>query len=315
MLLDRLCLMGEVVWGRPTPPTNGDSPTARNALSRNTPVTLALRDSLDWLLDHAGQNGQHLSGAAEEVLELLTRRGASFMSGIVTSTRRLPSDVEEALWQLAAAGRVTADTLEPLRQHIMGNPTKGRRATRLKKARARRGAGYSRWSLFQGMDPTEDSVESKARQLLRRYGVLFPELLGREPMAPRWRDLVRVLRRLEARGEIRGGRFVAGFVGEQFALPETVETIRALRNAEPDDQWLVVSACDPLNVVGFLTPGERVPAVLGNRVAFRNGVPICSLEGGEVVVRAAVDEAILAEGRALLQGQAPASRQPVAVRG
>jgi len=142
-----------------------------------------------------------------------------------------------------------------------------------------------------------DRVELKARQLLKRYGVLFPELLAREPMAPRWRDLVRVLRRLEARGEIRGGRFVSGFIGEQFALPETIETLRASRGREPNGRFVTVSACDPLNLVGILSPGERVPAILGNRIVFRDGVAMCSLEGGNVIDRLTTDIDLLASSR------------------
>ena len=281
VLLDRLCLMGEVVWGRLTRhPENGDGPPVRAALSRTTPIILALRESLDWLLDSPAGNGT-LSGASGEVLSFLCRRGASFQSDIVASTRRLPSDIEEALWQLAAAGLVTADSLEALRQRIRGNSSNGRRASRSRRGRPYKRRGYSRWSLFEALDPQTDPLESRAHQLLLRYGVLCPELLAREPMAPRWRELVRVLRSLEARGEIRGGRFVAGFVGEQFALPEAVDLLRRVKNTEPKGKMVVVSACDPLNVVGILTPGERVSAVIGNRIVFRDGVPICSLENRE----------------------------------
>ena len=151
------------------------------------------------------------------------------------------------------------------------------------------------------MDPQTEPLESRAHQLLLRYGVLCPELLAREPMAPRWRDLVRVLRSLEARGEIRGGRFVAGFVGEQFALPEAVELLRRVKNIEPTGRMLVLSACDPLNVVGILTPGERVSAVIGNRIVFRDGFPICSLENGSMVTHAGVDEDTLDQARVLLR--------------
>ena len=303
-LIDRLCLEGEVVWGRLSrtslTSSNGDVPSGRFALTRTTPITVALRDSLDWLLDQSDEVGSSSQGASGEVLAHLSRRGASFVSGIVASTRRLPSDVEEALWQLAAAGRVTADSLEALRQRINGHPVGGRRASRVKREKFRQRRGYSRWSLLEAFNLTEDPLDSRARQLLRRYGVLFPELLAREPAAPRWRDLVRVLRRLEARGEIRGGRFVAGFVGEQFAIPEAVEALRGVRKTDPDDELVAVSACDPLNVVGTLTPGERVPAILGNRIVFRDGVPLCSLESGKLVLRAAADEAAQTRARFLL---------------
>ena len=300
--LDRLCLGGEVVWGRPNGHRdNGAMPAGRGSLSRTTPITVALRESLDWLLDPRGEDDADLSGAPREMLEVLSRRGASFLSDLAAATRRLTSDVEEALWLLAAAGRVTADSVEALRQRIQGNAGGGRRASRLRKAGLRRRPGYSRWSVFEPPGPCPDPIEPRARQLLLRYGVLCPELIAREPMAPRWRDLVRVLRRLEARGEIRGGRFVAGTVGEQFALPEAVEMLRSVRAAEPKGEWVVVSACDPLNVVGILTPGERVPAVLGNKIAFKDGVPMCALESGNLIDRAGGDDATSEEARALLR--------------
>ena len=159
---------------------------------------------------------------------------------------------------------------------------------------------------MEALSPASESVELKARQLLRRYGILFPELLAREPMAPRWRDMVRILRRMEAKGEIRGGRFVSGFIGEQFALPEAVEALRASKKQGFTGRHLVVSGCDPLNLAGILTPGERVPAVLGNRVVFRDGVPQCSLESGNLidrlpVVRSKAEDGQLAEARALLR--------------
>jgi ATP-dependent Lhr-like helicase len=301
-LLDRLCLGGEVVWGRLTrSPDNGATPSGRTILSRATPVTLALREALDWLLDPSATEDPNLSGAAAEALDVLSRRGASFLADIVAATHRLPSDVEEALWLLAAAGRVTSDGWEAVRRRTSGNTLRMRRASRLRKARLPRRIGYSRWSLLEAVQPHADPSEARARQLLRRYGILFPELLAREPMAPRWRELVRILRRWEARGEVRGGRFVAGFVGEQFALPEAVELLRRVKNTEPTGQLVVVSACDPLNVVGILTPGERVPAVLGNRVVFRDGVPLGSLESGNLAHRASLDDATLLQVHSLLQ--------------
>ena len=127
----------------------------------------------------------------------------------------------------------------------------------------------------------EDRTEVVARQLLLRYGILFPELLARETLTVGWRHLARILRRLEARGEIRGGRFVSGFVGEQFALPEAADALRKWRDRQPDDSIVVVSACDPLNLAGILTPGPRVAAVPGNRLAFHNGVPVAAMESGE----------------------------------
>ena len=302
LLLDGLSLAGELVWGRMAPPqTNGNGTPGRAALSRTTPITIALREAVDWLLDQPQTDGHRLSGAAQEVLTTLSQRGASFPSDIAAWTRRLPSEVEEALWELAVQGKVTADSLEALRRRIRGSASRGRRGSRQRRGRPYMRLQYGRWSLLQAQNPQSDPVEAKARQLLRRYGLLFPELLAREPMAPRWRDLVRILRRLEARGEIRGGRFVAGFVGEQFALPEAVEMLRRVNKSDPDGRMVAVSACDPLNVAGILTPGERVPAVLGNKVVFRDGVPVFSVEKGALVDRATLDETALAQARSLLR--------------
>ena len=143
--------------------------------------------------------------------------------------------------------------------------------------------------MLESLDPVGDPLEARAVQLLHRYGVVFPELMARERMAPRWRDLVRTYRRLEARGEIRAGRFVSGFVGEQFALPEAVSALREAHRAPPTGALEVVSACDPLNLVGIVTPGERVPSQPGNRIVFRDGVPVASLEKGAVVNRCNAD--------------------------
>ena len=302
LLLDGLSLAGELVWGRMAPPqTNGNRTPGRVALSRTTPITIALREAVDWLLDQPQTDGHRLSGAAQEVLTTLSQRGASFPSDIAAWTRRLPSEVEEALWELAVQGKVTADSLESLRRRIRGGASRGRRGSRQRRGRPYQRLQYGRWSLLEAQNPQTDPVEARARQLLRRYGLLFPELLAREPMAPLWRDLVRILRRLEARGEIRGGRFVAGFMGEQFALPEAVEMLRRVNKNEPDGHMVAVSACDPLNVAGILTPGERVPAVLGNKVVFRDGVPVFSVEKGALVDRASLGGSTLAQARSLLR--------------
>ena len=235
------------------------------------------------------------------MLDVLSRRGACFISDIVATTRRLPSDVEETLWLLAADGRVTSDSLEGLRMRINGNSNRGRRDARRKRAKPYRRGGFSRWSRLEPVNPEQETAEAKAHQLLLRYGVVFPELLAREPMAPGWRELVRVYRRLEARGEIRGGRFVAGFVGEQFAMPEAIESLRSVNKDQSRGRMQVISACDPLNVVGILTPGDRVPATLGNKAVFKDGVPVASLENGKLVDRTGADKSNLAQAYALLR--------------
>ena len=306
MTLDRLCLGGEVVWGRFSNRVNGGHSTSlasaagRPSFSKATPITLALRESLDWLLVTDRVENDEWAGAAKEALDHLTLRGASFLSEIVAATRRLPTDVEEALWTLAAWGRVTADGLEAVRQRTKGVKRTPRRGARPGRGRMQRRSGFSRWSLLEPAYPVEDRNEAVAWQLLARYGIVFPELLARDSLALRWRDLVRVLRRLEARGEVRGGRFVSGFVGEQFALPEAVDLLRRAKNQEGAGRFSVVSACDPLNLAGILTPGERVPAVPGNRLACLDGVPVAAMEGGSFVALSQADNRLLEQARTLL---------------
>ncbi len=342
-LLDRLCNGGEVVWGRMSranTAASGNGSSARAApLARSSSITLALRESLDWLLDPASDSADGLVGAMAEIVEILSTRGACFQSDLITRTGRLPSDVEDALWTLTANGVVTSDSVIPLRARLNGNQQRTRpdrkRSSRngsrepgpLRsrinesrpgpplRSRSQRQFSAGRWSLLESVDPVGDPVEEKAMQLLHRYGVVFPELMARERMAPRWRDLARIYRTLEARGEIRGGRFVSGFVGEQFALPDVVATLRETNRAPADGAMDVISACDPLNLVGIITPGERVPSQPGNRVVFRDGVPVASLEKGIVVNRSNVDPDTLAAATNLLYGPVqPGRRQASRVR-
>ena len=223
-------------------------------------------------------------GRADAYLE---SNGASFLPDIVRGSRRLPSEVEEALWLLVAAGRVTADGFGALRGLVSGMAKRVQRRSRWSgasraRAQAALGRAGSRWSLLQSPapEPEEDVVEARAAQLLRRYGVMLRELLAREPMAPPWGALVRTYRRAEARGEVRGGRFVAGLVGEQFALPEAVDALRAVHRRAPSGEVVRISGSDPLNLVGVLTPGQRVPSVVGNSVLYRDGSPVSGEELG-----------------------------------
>ncbi len=329
-LLDRLCTGGEVVWGRLSRGNNfasrtGAAPRAA-ALTRSSAITLSLRESLDWLLDTAPESPESLTGAAAEIIEILSTRGACFQSDLIARTRRLPTDVEEALWTLTANGLVTSDSILPLRARIGRKPNRGRadrKRTRRDgkpepgplrahldgnqpsssfRSRSQRQVSAGRWSLLESLDPAEDPLEARAMQLLYRYGVVFPELIARERMAPRWRDLVRVYRRLELRGEIRGGRFVSGFVGEQFAMPDAVSALRETHRAPATGVMEVISASDPLNLIGIVTPGERVPSQLGNRIVFRDGVPVASLEKGRVVNRANADPGTITAAANLLYG-------------
>ena len=221
-----------------------------------------------------------LSSEAKAVAEALKSRGASFFHELVRTTNLLPSYVERGLAELAGAGIATADSFAGLRALL---------APQEKRKALVETAG--RWSLLNA--ERNDDVEAIARTLLKRYGVVFRILLERESHLPPWRELVRVYRRLEARGEIRGGRFVAGFGGEQFAAPDAVGRLRAVRKSEKAGELEVLSASDPLNLVGILTPEARVAAVLRSRVLFQDGLPIAALEGGQlrVLAKSSLEEA------------------------
>ena len=187
-------------------------------------------------------------------------------------TRLLKSEVEAALWELVAAGLVTADGFDNLRSLIDPRRRAGSGSGRA--ARPRHSTG--RWSLLRTADAVDRQaqLEATCRMLLRRYGVVFRELVARESILPAWRDLLVTFRRFEDRGEVRGGRFVAGLVGEQFALPEAVESLRAMRQAPPSGQVVTLSAADPLNLAGVIVPGDRVTAISGRIVRFRDGVAL-----------------------------------------
>jgi ATP-dependent Lhr-like helicase len=282
--LDQLCLTGAVGWGRlsPHPATLEDSGEGRRRVVPTSvaPITFFVRDDSDWMQPRLGGEEQTfervLSEAARSVLEFLRRRGASFFADIVRGTERLKAEIETALWELVAAGMVTADGFENLRSLI--NPRR-RNATGTPKLTRPRHTG-GRWSLLypgEGADRAK-VVEATCWMLLRRYGVVFRETLARESNLPKWRELLIAFRRLEDRGEVRGGRFVNGFLGEQFALPEAVESLRAMRNLPVSGEIVTISAADPLNLVGFIVPGERVAAISGKYVSFRDGIAIESQE-------------------------------------
>jgi ATP-dependent Lhr-like helicase len=294
-LLDRLCLAGEVMWGRlsrhpafeTSGGTNGGNGGGRRVRpTRVAPLSLFLREDAEWLLGvaEAASSGEvetaALSHAARDVLAELERRGASFFAELRRGTGRLASEVEDALWELLAAGLVSADGFENLRSLVDAKRRRGEGRGRL--GRPRHAAG--RWALLRAMprvgDVEEtnasDPVERFARQLLRRWGVVFRDVLARETLAPAWRDLLVVLRRLEARGEIRGGRFVGGFLGEQFALPEAIELLRSVRRADKDGEEVRLAAADPLNLLGIVLPGPRLSALSGETLRLRDGVPLAA---------------------------------------
>jgi ATP-dependent Lhr-like helicase len=225
-----------------------------------------------------------LSSNAARVREVLEHRGASFFHELVPLSGLLATQVEEALGELAGLGLVTSDSFAGLRALI--TPSSKRKPLAGGRRRHRtvpfgiESAG--RWSLVDGQAGEPDGQAGRASTLLRRYGVVFKRLLAREPGAPAWRELLLEFRRLEARGEIRGGRFVSGMSGEQFALPEAVGQLRAIRRLGSSGRLIAVGAADPLNLTGIVTPGERIAAVTRSRILYRDGVPVLALEGGEV---------------------------------
>ena len=292
--LDRLCSSGRVGWGRLSTPQH---PNARAAAPlRTSPIALYQRENLDdWLL-LASERLTELSANAQSVHDALASGGALFFTELVKRTDLLPSQVEEALSGLAALGLVTSDSFDGLRALLIPSnkrPTLGRNeGKRRRKTNLASIEFAGRWSLIQRGQARESNgahtaardaaVEKFAGVLLKRYGVMFRRLLERESLGVSWYELGRVYRRLEARGEIRGGYFIAGVSGEQFALPEAIGLLRSIRKSQPDMQLITLSAADPLNLQGILTPGSRIAAFTANRVSFRNGLPLAALEGGEV---------------------------------
>ncbi|MBS1118248.1 MAG: associated domain protein, partial [Deltaproteobacteria bacterium] len=290
--------------------------TTRNAPSRSAPLALMLRRDVTWLRAAAAiTQGEPatLGAAALRIRDHLAQAGASFLPDLVAMIDLPPDEIEEALWELVGAGLATADGFASLRVLVsrrrgevkshfdrttVAAPTVRKWQDAIRKARThdRSRPGHAlrslptaagRWSLLPTAVPDAIDVEASARQLLVRYGVVFRDLLARESSLPPWRDLLVALRRLEARGEIRGGRFVTGFVGEQFALPEALDELRGARHGGAGEVCRV-AATDPLNLVGVLSPGPRVSATVGNAVLYLDGQPVASLEAGAVVQRAPI---------------------------
>jgi len=316
-LLDRLCLSGAVSWGRLSPHPRlahvGDIERRRIIPTSVAPISLFPREESEWLMDvfhdDAVSDGPdpfvQLSAVAQDLRRALHERGASFFADLVRMANHLPAEVEEGLWELVAAGLVTADGFDNLR--ALMDPRRRRAEGRERSRRPRHSAG--RWSLLRtaishqpsAVSPApailaasrltpyaSRSIEPVARQLLRRYGVVFRDLLSRESLVQSWRDLLVQYRRMELQGEIRGGRFVSGFTGEQFALPEAVESLRAMRKRNESSvasHDIKLSASDPLNLAGVILPGPRVPAVPSNFVVFRDGAVVRAVLGREAADR------------------------------
>jgi ATP-dependent Lhr-like helicase len=250
-----------------------------------TPITLVSRGRLGaWQRSRQAIDREGLSPGGRSVHALLDARGACFFDEIVRGTGLLRTQVEDALGELAGAGEVTSDSFTGLRALLTPSdrrPPIGRRGKRSTAVFGMENAG--RWSLLREAEPRADAdVEHVAQALLRRYGIVFRRLAARESLAPPWRELLAVYRRLEARGEIRGGRFVDGFTGEQFALAEAVGRLRAVRRAAPTGEWFSISGADPLNLTGVVLPGARVPAVARNRILLCDGALVATYVAGQV---------------------------------
>lgn len=281
-MLDALCLAGEVGWARL-------SATSTNSPVGSTPVALFLRDNApSWrAMRERSDLETTISDTAKRIVETLRSRGASFPRDLGIDD----DELQRALGELVSAGLIASDGFAGLRGLV------DKRATRTNLS--------GRWSLLTDDESTarDAAVEAQARALLRRYGVVFRRLLTRESNVAPWRELARIYRRLEARGEIRGGRFVAGMSGEQFALPDAVEKLREIRRSAPDGQLVVISAADPLNLIGILTTGERIRAIPSTRIAFRDGIAVSVMEGDCLRPIAELDDTFALQVAAALAGR------------
>jgi ATP-dependent helicase Lhr and Lhr-like helicase len=300
--LDTLCLSGRLTWLRLSPPRLSPEKTSNSSPVRSTPVVLLSRKNVSaWKKVFPAppeSNGAALSTNTQTVYEHLRDHGASFFVDIIAGTNLLPSMVEEALGELVFRGLVSADSFTGLRALL--TPLSKSTHREVEKRRRKHKQVYSmdnagRWVRLgthasavpdAGGLRTEaidrDAIEAVAHKLLARYGVVFRKVLERESISVPWRDLLRVYRRMEARGELRGGRFVGGFSGEQFASTEAVQLLRSIRRAAPDETLISISAADPLNLVGIITPGARLSSSSSNRVLYRDGIPIALLEAKEI---------------------------------
>jgi ATP-dependent Lhr-like helicase len=308
--LDALCLAGRWIWLRLTPPNQNGSGAGP---IRSTPIALLQRKNLPaWncLWPAPGETGTKRSLAAQAIDEALQRHGASFFAELTERTGLLHTQAEDGLGELAAAGLVTADSFTGLRALLTPSakrpPRPGGKRRGLLASFGMENAG--RWCRLERELSTAGNLLTPSKPpapipagnspasetmvwcLLKRYGVVFRKLLERENVAS-WRDLLQVFRRLEARGEIRGGRFVEGYSGEQFALPEAVGLLRSVRRKPASGQLVSVSAADPLNLVGIVTPGGRVPPVSSNRILYRDGIPVAIREAGAVRFLESLDPA------------------------
>jgi ATP-dependent Lhr-like helicase len=302
-MLDMLCLSGQAAWARlsPSPREGGDAP----ALVPATPIALFLREhAAAWRALRVSNDEPPHDEPARHVLAVLRSRGASFFADLAAACGLEADRLRQAVGALVALGLVTSDGFSGLRALVWaarGRPPR----------HDRRSSFAGRWTADESTGERitrEEAVELQAWTLLRRYGVVFRRLLARETNAAAWRELARVYRRLEARGEIRSGRFVTGMSGEQFALPDAVERLREIRRIGADGMLIAISAADPLNLAGIVTAGERIRAAGRNRIVYRDGAPLAVLEGDFVRELAPIDARIAADvSRALRARRIPAA--------
>ena len=316
--LDDQCLAGRVAWARLRPanerPNGGERHMAPSPL-RTAPIALVIRRhaSLWASLSQAGETSQQ-SPRAQTIADFIRDHGASFFDELIEGTGLLRSEAEAALAELVAAGVVNSDSFAGLRALLV---PAGQRRSSAPGQRRRRATAFTmenagRWALARRTQlprtrPQAEAVEHAARTLLLRYGVVSLRIIEREAAwLPPWRDLLRVYRKLEARGDIRGGRFVAGLAGEQFALPEAIGLLREVRRKPPTGEVISLSGADPLNLAGILTPGAKLPALTGSRLLYRDGLPVALLISGEVQFLETLDEdSAWALRKALLRSPSP----------
>ena len=294
--LDELCRSGKLVWMRL-------SNKAGALALRSTPVVLLPRAQVPlWSGLTEATDSTALSPKAQKIHLALREHGALFFDELVHEAHLLRSELESALQELVGAGLVNADSFAGLR--ALTTPASKRQARSSRRGRGAFIGGMDdagRWALIRRPSTaagphSAETLEHVAMTLLRRYGVVFWRVLEREAdWLPSWRELLRTFHRLEARGEIRGGRFVSGLAGEQFALPEAIPLLREVRRRPHDGSLIAVCGADPVNLVGTLLPGDKVPAVSGNRIVYRDGLPAAVMVGGKQRVLVEVDQQVVQE--------------------
>jgi len=295
--LDEHCRAGRFIWTRLAARggARSDEAAARGGSPvRSTPIVLLARRNVPlWSMFADQSDPALLTSRAQAVADFIREHGASFFDEIAENIGMLPSEVEDSLAELVAAGLVNSDSFAGLRVLLMPSGRRGGRPNSYSARHKRRLALFGmadagRWALVRrpsapSAERKDEAVEQIVRTLLRRWGVIFWKLLAREAQwLPPWREILSCCRRLEARGEIRGGRFVAGFSGEQFATPEAVGSLRDVRRKPRSDAYVSLSAADPLNLIGILTPGPRLASLAGNRLLFKDGLPVATLAAGEI---------------------------------